>query len=193
MPYIPEAHKKYDLLPLCQKDGGEVFEYPGELIYKAEKEIGEHGLMPYNFESYGEYYAFIDSLIEKHSNNPNAVALLAQVKQTVLEMNQKEEWSILRYLGPSDDGPCGLTHGKIYYWPSRKTKPVYSGVVDDEEFTSYLYPTDAELWEILEDPTGMAYQTIYKNGEGAITQAEHAKMMAQVGEMLKNTEDTNGN
>lgn len=40
--------------------------------------------------------------------------------------------------------------------------PVYEGVIDNEEFTSYLYPTDSDLWEILEDPTGMAYRTIYE-------------------------------
>ena len=37
MPYIPEQHKKYNLLPYCRKDGGEVFDYPSDLISKAEK------------------------------------------------------------------------------------------------------------------------------------------------------------
>jgi hypothetical protein len=34
--------------------------------------------------------------------------------------------------------------------------PEYEGVIDDEEFTSYLYDTAPELWEIAEDPLGMA-------------------------------------
>ena len=37
MPYIPKEHEKYDLLPYCRKDGGEVFEYPGGLINEAEE------------------------------------------------------------------------------------------------------------------------------------------------------------
>ena len=32
MPYIPEQHKKYDLLPGSVKHGGEVFSYPSELV-----------------------------------------------------------------------------------------------------------------------------------------------------------------
>jgi len=32
MAYIPEFHKKYNLLPRCTKSGGDVFEYPCELL-----------------------------------------------------------------------------------------------------------------------------------------------------------------
>lgn len=46
MPYIPEQHKKYHLLPMCQKNGGEVFEYPSALLAQLE-EHGIHHLDPY--------------------------------------------------------------------------------------------------------------------------------------------------
>lgn len=38
--------------------------------------------------------------------------------------------------------------------------PVYEGVVDNEEFTSYMYPCDKDSWEIVEDPTGMAARAL---------------------------------
>ena len=60
------------------------------------------------------------------------------------------------------------------------SNPVYTGVVDDEEFTSYLYPTDPDLWVILEDPTGMAYNTIYGNSKNKLTKAAHDHIMKQL-------------
>ena len=57
--------------------------------------------------------------------------------------------------------------------------PIYTGVIDDEEFTAYLYPTDPELWEIIVDPTGMAYRTIY-GGDKAMTTAEYEDIMNQL-------------
>ena len=185
MPYIPKEHEKYDLLPYCRKDGGEVFEYPGELLSKTEKLMDAPcSLMPYNYNSYDEYFNMIDSLIAEHSENIQIVEKLNEVREMVYKMNQKEEWSILKYLGPTDDACFGLTHGKNYYWPSRKDNPVYCGVIDDEEFTAYLYPTEAKLWEILEDPTGMAYRTIYEKSKGYCSQESYDSFMEQIGREL---------
>ena len=71
---------------------------------------------------------------------------------------------MLRYVGESGSPFSGLTYNNNYYWPTSKNHPVYCGVIDNEEFTAYIYPTDEELWEILEDPTGMAYRTIHGAG-----------------------------
>lgn len=190
MPYIPQKHEKYDLLPLCRKSGGEVFDYPGKLINEVESLIDPaRGLLPYNYDSYDDYYGHLDKLIEAYTAYPDTVDALKRLKQRVLDMNQKEEWSVVKYVGPSDDGGLGLTHGKNYYWPTRKSNPVYCGVVDDEEFTAYLYPTDAHLWEILEDPTGMAYRTIYANGKGSMTTEAYNDMMAQFGCVFSDTQE----
>lgn len=186
MPYIPKEHEKYNLLPYCRKDGGEVFEYPGKSLSEAEKLLGEPcSLMPYNYDSYDEYFGMIDSLITEHSKNVQVVEKLKEVREMVCKMNQKEEWSILKYLGPTDDACFGLTHGKNYYWPSRNENPVYCGVIDDEEFTAYLYPTEAHLWEILEDPTGMAYRTLYEKGKGHCSQESYDSIMEQIDNELK--------
>jgi hypothetical protein len=192
MPYIPKNHEKYNLLPYCKKDGGEVFDYPSELIYEAEQLLGSsEGLYPYNYDSYNDYFSSIDDLIKENSNNFEIVSKLTQIREMVQKMNQKEEWSILRYIGPSDDGPCGLTKGKIYYWPTRKEHPVYRGVIDDEEFTAYLYPTEESLWEIIEDPTGMAHKTIYEHGEGYISQTEHDNFIEQIRKEIEVAKEKN--
>lgn len=94
-------------------------------------------------------------------------------------MNLKDDWSVLKYIGPSDSNVLGLTQNKNYYWPTRKEHPVYCGVIDDEEFTAYLYPTQAHLWEILEDPTGMAYNTIYGDGNGKMSTGEYGEIITQ--------------
>lgn len=69
---------------------------------------------------------------------------------------------------------------RYYYWPTRRENPVYCGVIDDEEFTAYLYPTEASLWQILSDPTGMARRTIFEGGKGYLSQAEYDEYMKQL-------------
>lgn len=184
MPYIPENHKKYNLLPWCVKHGREAFEYPGDIICRLEDMIPDVNLFPYNYESYEEYYSTLDSYIERYNDVPETRERLEQFKSKMIEMNQKEEWSVLRYIGPSCDSITGLTYGKTYYWPTQISNPIYHGVIDNEEFTSYLYPTEREYWEILEDPTGMAYRTIYEGGKGAISIKEHEQIMLQFSEEI---------
>lgn len=181
MAYIPKKYEKYDLLPACKRRGGEVFEYPSGLIDKINMMMdGEHSVFPYGFKSYEEYYACVDKAIEAYKDNEMLVEMLNRLKGRMHELNVKEEWSVLRYIGKSDGMVGGLTHGRVYFWPTTKKHPIYHGVIDDEEFTSYIFPTDESLWEILEDPTGMAKNTIFNNGEGCITSAEHESLLAQV-------------
>ena len=181
MPYIPKEHEKYDLLPNCRKNGGEVFDYPSDLIYEVEEMLGaSSGIFPYNYDSYDEYFGCIDRLLQEHNDNDEIVSKLIEVRNAVKNMNQKEQWSVLRYVGPTDNADFGLTKGKNYYWPTRADNPIYCGVIDDEEFTAYLYPTEPHLWEILEDPTGMAHRTLFENGKGYLSQAQHDSFMEQI-------------
>ena len=181
MPYIPKEHEKYDLLPYCRENGGEVFQYPSMLVDELSEYLESlDGIFPYGYDSYEEYYGKINTLISDNSNNPQLVEKLNELLNKMYEMNQKEEWSVLRYIGPTDKACFGLTHGKNSYWPTRKSNPVYAGVVDDEEFTSYLYATEPDMWEILEDPTGMAYRTIYKKDKGYMSKKEHENVMSQL-------------
>lgn len=181
MPYIPKEHEKYDLLPFCRAHGGEVFEYPCDLLRKLEKYIKpEDQLDPYGFKSYEEYDREIDRIAHRFAEQPEVLELFVLYKEQIHEMNCKEQWSVLRYIDPTDDRLESLTPDRNYYWPTRTSNPVYTGVVDDEEYTSYLYPTDPELWVILEDPTGMAYNTIYGNGKNKLSKATHDHIMKQL-------------
>ena len=164
MPYIPESHKKYNLLPFCVENGGEAFSYPSN-----ESDIsdmlpeGEH-VVPFCYDSYAEFYTKLDSYITEYGTTDGELnelgTLIYKYKEQTKRMNIKENWSILRYVGESTDECLGLTHGRYYYWPCSVELPVYEGVIDDEEFTSYSYSKSSEFWEIIEDPTGMAERAL---------------------------------
>jgi hypothetical protein len=174
-PYIPERHLGYGLLPELTASGGEVFSYPAELnevdgmVIKCEGDKrDERGrrvsrIMPYGFGSYGEYFGLLADLADRYRESYPEVAEAIESLGTKMKlMNVKEDWSVVRYVGSQfdDDVIPHLTKGRCYYWPCSRENPVYEGVVDNEEFTSYMYPCDPESWEIVEDPTGMAARAL---------------------------------
>lgn len=87
---------------------------------------------------------------------------IEKYKIRIMELNQKEYWSVLKYLGEDSHTVLGLTKELYYYWPCEKEHASFRGVIDDEEYTAYTYPTAAFLWEIAEDLTGMVCRTIYE-------------------------------
>lgn len=178
MPYIPEEHKKYPVLPYSREHGGEVFQYNSWPYEELDELIGDH-LMPYGYKSYEEYFAKIDGLIRTHSKNPEAVRLLGMIKKRISKWNQKEEWSICRFIGGDIGDVFGVHYGGYYYWPCMASNPKFAGVIDDEEFTAYQYPTDPNLWEIVVDPTGMAQRTIY-GGVDSLARESFDYIMNQV-------------
>jgi len=191
MAYIPETHKKYNLLPRCTEHGGEVFCYPS-----VEKEIsailpeGEH-VIPYSYDSYADFYEQLDCYIEQYGKDYGRINELGQMlekyKIEIQKMNVKEKWSVLRYVGESTSDLFGLTHGRYYYWPCSVEHHNFEGVIDDEEFTSYIcYAiespvisdkdvvirggklatyTGTDIWEIAEDPTGIASRVLYNSSK----------------------------
>ena len=175
MPYIPEGHRQYPVLPYSREHGGEVFAYfswPTERII----ELTGEDLTPLYYSSYKEYFDTIDSFIALHADEPDTVWLLDRCKRNIVLWNTKEEWSICRYIGEDD---VMLHYGGYYYWPAMAADPRYHGVIDDEECTNYGYPTDADLWEIIVDPTGMAQNRIYGGGE-APPKADADALLAKI-------------
>lgn len=180
-PYIPADHAGCDLLPRCRRDGGEVFSYPAELDVIDEllskHEQGEDAeqrvslLIPYGERSYSCYFEKLSAYIEKYRKlDPELSELIEWLAAAVRRANVKEDWSVVRYTGDQYDEDesaqgSGLTKGRCYYWPCSKEHPVYEGVIDDEEFTSYLYPCDPDSWEIVSDPTGMASRALAGEAE----------------------------
>lgn len=175
-PYIPEEHAKYDLLPSSRKRGGEVFSYPAELDaidHLVSERLGDDKdenrsmrLIPYGKKSYAEYFGMLEKYAARfREEDPELAQLIDWLIAATKRMNVKEDWSVVRYVGSEhDEDPLadasGLTKGRCYYWPCSKKNPVYEGVIDNEEFTSYLYPCDPDSWEIEADPTGMAARAL---------------------------------
>ncbi len=173
MPYIPIGHEKYDLLPFCREHGGEVFSYsPTDEIDDLLPD-GET-IIPFGYCSYEEYFARLEGYAVKYGTKdgkPNQLGLkIAAYIEDIRQRNVKEDWSIVQYLGKSTCGIGGFTHGRYYYWPCSIENPEYEGVIDDEEFTSYLAWGRSDNgtfdgirfadWMIAEDPTGMAARTL---------------------------------
>lgn len=182
MPYIPEAHQKYAVLPWKRKHGGEVFEYTN--WDHLEPYIPrEESLEPYGVKSYEEYDSILDCCVKANSQNEAVVKLFEDFRATMKRLNHKEDWSILRYTGSRIGEIDGLVPGHVYYWPCDKTNPVYRGVIDEAEYTAYWFPTEETDWEILEDPTGMAYRTIHEKGKGHVTRESFEKVMSQLKSM----------
>ncbi|MDR3050941.1 MAG: hypothetical protein LBU67_04395 [Oscillospiraceae bacterium] len=178
MPYIPKAHEKYNLLPFCREDSGEVFSYSSEMENAIQKLLPEREtVIPYGFDSYEAFNARIDEYIIRFGTENDKLNQLGQLlvdyKADIKRRNIKEDWSIAKYVGKSTKGV--FTHGRCYYWPCSIEEPEYEGIIDDEEFTSYLaWGNEDEIsttlddgqltdsieycgdWAILEDPTGMA-------------------------------------
>lgn len=182
-PYIPVEHEQHNLLPYCRAKGGEVFSYPSmlddvdERIRKWEAgragvQAGEHDaghkndsmrIMPYGMKSYAEYYGMLERYaVDIAPDDPQLARDIRMLEDLMKIMNVKEQWSIVRYVGDQFDEVegLGLTKGRCYYWPCSESCPEYEGVIDDEEFTSYLYPCDSDSWEIVCDPTGMAVRAL---------------------------------
>ena len=125
------------------------------------KEARYASTVPYNYPSCEAYR----TMLEKEAGRVEAACPflahdLRGLGLSVEEMNDKSVWSVLRYVGESDDPGLGFTRGRCYCWPCREASPAYEGVVDDEEFTSYWHEPDPRLCEVLEDPTGMAARTL---------------------------------
>lgn len=175
-PYIPDEHAKYDLLPSRRRKGGEVFSYPAELdaidnlvserLDGDKEENRSMRLIPYGKKSYAEYFGMLEEYASRfREEDPELAQLIDWLIAATKRMNIKEGWSVVRYVGSEhDEDPLadasGLTKGRCYYWPCSRENPVYEGVIDNEEFTSYLYPCDPGSWEIVADPTGMAARAL---------------------------------
>lgn len=178
MAVIPESHKKYNVLHSCKNS--ECFSYPS---LSELEELGESNLDPYGFSSVEEYNTMIDRRIAI-CDSDEKIKLFRKLQADMIRMNNKCNWSICRFIG--EDMPpndiFGLKKNRCYYWPCDIENPRYEGVIDEEEYTSYWYPTEPDLWEILEDPTGMAYRTIYEKKDYASKEAyEH--VMKQLKEL----------
>ena len=135
--YIPEKHKKYDVLPTCRKYNFEIIIPNNNLLREIEQLTGKTdymGLHPYQrFKSYEEFFNEIDNLI---SQFPNYKQKIIEYKNSVIKMNNKDLWAIVEYLGESN---WNFTKNKYYYVVMYKENDswVIDGVIDNEEYDAF--------------------------------------------------------
>jgi len=168
LPYIPEAHKKYNLLPGCVKYGGDIHYYPKSEYSTISKLLPKgETILPYHYGC-AEYSALLDFHISKYGMTDGELnelgRMISDYKLRIKEMNIKENWSILRYIGESygNSGAFGgFTHGRYYYLAgiNEAQKALY--IFDNEELGVVTCTPDVTRWEVVEDPTGMAAKVFY--------------------------------
>lgn len=170
-PYIPAEHAKLGLLPGLRKRGGESITLPLELETlidviverdQATSEADATRILPFGYKDYASYFNNLDSLATHYEeSDPKLSELIADVSHAMQRANTKELWSVVRYVGPTpSDKERTLTPGRCYYWPTSPDNPVYQGVLDDSEILASVYPCDADRWEIVCDPLGMAARAL---------------------------------
>ena len=182
MAYIPKAHEKYHLLPLFVETNLEVILIPetdafqiaellpdGELIWPCN-ELSE----PIHHD-YAEYYAKLDSYLVRFGTAEGKLndlgKLIEGFKKNVQQMNVKENWSVLKYIGEENgDEFQTFTSGWHYYMACSDKPRKILGIIDDDGFegaydndtNSSIWERIAKSWEIVEDPSGMATQLFKK-------------------------------
>lgn len=135
--YIPEAHRKYDVLPTCRKYNFEMIIPDGLLLHKIEKLTGRTnymGLHPYQrYKTYEEYYKELDNLINEF---PKYKQEITAYKESVIKMNNKDTWAIVEYIGESN---FSFTKNKHYYVVMYKENDswIINGVIDNEEYDAF--------------------------------------------------------
>lgn len=175
-PKIPSEHKKYDLLPRCSKEHKDVVAFPTDMVYFVDflaecvgLEAGAFDVMkfmPKKLDAPNKYIKQLEKA-EKlfYSLRGDGGPLLTKLRELIEDLNDKENWSIVRFVGDAYDSldeanNLYLTKGRCYYWPTSKLIPAYMGVFDNAESPMALYPLDKAAWEVVEDPTGMAARAL---------------------------------
>lgn len=137
MPYIPESHKKYNVLPNCVKYNFELIVPDDILLKKIEKLVHKTdymGLHPYQrFKSYQECFDELEALTNEF---PNYKDEILKYKDSIIKMNNKDMWAIVKYIGESN---WNFTKDKYYYVVIylEKDSLIVEGIIDNEEYSAF--------------------------------------------------------
>lgn len=108
--------------------------------------------MPFQPDTLEDYYKKIDECIKQ---NPKYSKKLNLLKNDLRDRNNKEDWSIVKFFGKSNDN---FTNGVYYYVSVYKNGNKYyaDGLIDDEESIPYIGWDDIDIstdnFEIICDP-----------------------------------------
>ena len=190
MAYIPEKHKKYNLLERWK--GYEIFIENWDLKDNLCMLLGE-GCIERAFESLEEALEYYESVKKRisNSNYNHEVELLTEYIIDLEKKNHREVWSVLRYKGCEYEKYNKFEIGKYYYMPCMEDEDVFLGILDDEGIPVDWIPTTCDIWEVVDDPTGLAARIMDGEIKG-VTEEDYWKncdaydiMVAMLKEMEK--------
>lgn len=132
--YIPENHKKYNVLKYHRKYNKEFFAWDGVLLRKIEKYTNMINTYPYyRYKTYQDFYRVIDEWLIKY---PKIKQEIVNFKNSIIKLNNKDLWGIVQYIGKSN---FGFTQNDYYYVVMYKENNCWkiSGIIDNEEYNSF--------------------------------------------------------
>lgn len=132
--YIPETHKKYNVLPNHRKWNEEIFIWEENLLRKIEKYTNMNNAYPYyRYKKYQNFFEEIDEWIKKY---PEIKKDILNYKNSIIKLNNKDNWAIVQYIGVSNRD---FTNNNFYYvvmYQEKNCWKVY-GIVDNEEYNAF--------------------------------------------------------
>jgi len=197
MPDIPQKHKDYGLLPLCQKYDHDCCIYDSKMLDDINSLLEEDDhVFPYGIKSIETYLEEVSEKEKMFEGNNYIIDLFEKYKKDILRLNDKTSWSVLRYIG--SDALSNFTDGRCYYWVIA-SDGTFWGIIDNEEFTGYMHCTKACYWEIIDDPTGLAAEIMKqeipneRNMFAGLSAEAVKKSMEAIGNQINNGVVLNSN
>lgn len=148
--YIPETHRKYNVLKTHRKYNEEMFVWDDVLLKKIEKYTKMINIYPYyRYKTYQDFYQVIDEWLIKYSEIKQEIM---DFKNSIIKLNNKDLWGIVQYIGESN---FGFTQNDYYYVVMYIENNYWKidGIIDNEEYNSFLVwlPGNTEQVNLLED------------------------------------------
>lgn len=134
--YIPNAHQKYNVLPISRNFKFEIIIVNLNLKNKIRKltKMTDYETSTYqNYESYEDFFDVLNSWINKF---PIYKKEILEYKNSVIKINNKDLWAIVKYIGKSNRN---FTKNNYYYIVMYKENNswVIEGIIDNEEYDAF--------------------------------------------------------
>ena len=132
--YIPDAHKKYNVLPHHRKYNEEMFVWDDNLLRKIEKYTKMINIYPYyRYKTYQNFYKVINEWIKKF---PGCEQDILNYKNSLIKLNNKDNWAIVQYTGKSDFDFTTNNHYYVVMYKENNCYKIY-GIIDNEEYNAF--------------------------------------------------------
>lgn len=132
-----ELHEKYNLLPNERKNKIITLIWPSSYFEKFKKRthLLDHEISPYGrFESFEELLSELEEWKRKY---PDIQKEIEKYKNEIIELNNREKWSIVKYIGES----CFSYTKDHYYYVTKVVEynnEKYYCIIDNEEYNAFL-------------------------------------------------------